>query len=372
MDPAFQSAFNVVKGSVPARTDVSDAAFDDCGKKGMADVKEASAKGTLLGSLAHGHAAPAAVKNAFYDVITATFNGQIDRPGGQAAGRGGRRRQVAKRVSTDPRRPAGSRPRRGSPASGERRSPGRDPIVGTHAAIPARQDSGAARRLPAAPRAGAQLRGGHRLRLRLHPVHRLSLLHRFQNPAELRFRGVEELRAALVAAELVDRAGESHHLRQPLYRHLLGAGPRARDPARPEDPRRRRAAADLPLSDGAVLHRHRHGLEVVPRPRHRHRAHRAALGLQRFHLRLDQGHPDGDLLRRHRRRLAILGLRHGDVPGRAARHRQRDHQGGADRRRHQFQALPAHHHPAAAARSSCRPSWCSRIWRSSPTTWWSR
>jgi glucose/mannose transport system substrate-binding protein len=39
-------------------------------------VKEASEKGTLLGSLAHGHAAPAAVKNAFYDVITATFNGQ--------------------------------------------------------------------------------------------------------------------------------------------------------------------------------------------------------------------------------------------------------------------------------------------------------
>ncbi|HEY8016456.1 MAG TPA: ABC transporter substrate-binding protein [Dongiaceae bacterium] len=75
-DPAFQSSFNVVKGSVPARTDVSDAAFDACGKKGMADLKEASEKGTLLGSLAHGHAAPAAVKNAFYDVITATFNGQ--------------------------------------------------------------------------------------------------------------------------------------------------------------------------------------------------------------------------------------------------------------------------------------------------------
>ncbi len=42
MSPAFQSAFNVVKGSVPARTDVSDAAFDDCGKKGMTDLEEAS------------------------------------------------------------------------------------------------------------------------------------------------------------------------------------------------------------------------------------------------------------------------------------------------------------------------------------------
>jgi len=76
MDPAFQSAFNVVKGSVPARTDVSDEAFDDCGKKGMADLAEANANGTLYGSMAHGHAAPAAVKNATYDVITAAFNGE--------------------------------------------------------------------------------------------------------------------------------------------------------------------------------------------------------------------------------------------------------------------------------------------------------
>ncbi len=76
MSPAFQTAFNVVKGSVPARTDVSDAEFDACGKKGMADLAAAADSGTLFGSLAHGHAAPAAVKNAFYDVITAHFNGE--------------------------------------------------------------------------------------------------------------------------------------------------------------------------------------------------------------------------------------------------------------------------------------------------------
>lgn len=76
--PVFQSAFNVVKGSVPARTDVSDEAFDDCGKKGMADLKAAAEKGTLLGSMGHGHANPAAVKNAMYDVITAHFNGEYD------------------------------------------------------------------------------------------------------------------------------------------------------------------------------------------------------------------------------------------------------------------------------------------------------
>lgn len=78
MSPAFQSAFNVVKGSVPARTDVSDEAFDACGKKGMKELKAASANGTLLGSMAHGHANKAAVKNAFYDVITAHFNGEYD------------------------------------------------------------------------------------------------------------------------------------------------------------------------------------------------------------------------------------------------------------------------------------------------------
>lgn len=75
--PAFQSAFNVVKGSVPARTDVPDAAFDACGKKAIADLAEANTSGTLLGSMAHGHANPAAVKNAIYDVVTRQFNGEL-------------------------------------------------------------------------------------------------------------------------------------------------------------------------------------------------------------------------------------------------------------------------------------------------------
>jgi glucose/mannose transport system substrate-binding protein len=75
--PTFQSAFNVVKGSAPARTDVSDEAFDDCGKKAIKDLAEANANGTLMGSMAHGHANPAAVKNAIYDVVTREFNGEL-------------------------------------------------------------------------------------------------------------------------------------------------------------------------------------------------------------------------------------------------------------------------------------------------------
>ena len=74
--PAFQSAFNVVKGSAPARTDVPDTAFDDCGKKAIKDLADANTAGTLYGSAAHGHAAPAAVKNALYDVVTAAVNGE--------------------------------------------------------------------------------------------------------------------------------------------------------------------------------------------------------------------------------------------------------------------------------------------------------
>ncbi|HPQ94630.1 MAG TPA: ABC transporter substrate-binding protein [Thiolinea sp.] len=77
MSPKFQSAFNVVKGSVPARTDVPNEAFDDCGKKGMADLAEAAKNDTLMGSMAHGHSAPAAVKNAMYDVITNHFNNEV-------------------------------------------------------------------------------------------------------------------------------------------------------------------------------------------------------------------------------------------------------------------------------------------------------
>ena len=78
MSPSFQSAFNVVKGSVPARTDVPNDSFDDCGKQGMAELAEASTNGTLVGSIAHGHANKAAVKNAIYDVVTAHFNGEYD------------------------------------------------------------------------------------------------------------------------------------------------------------------------------------------------------------------------------------------------------------------------------------------------------
>ncbi len=77
LSKSFQVAFNIVKGSVPARTDVSDAEFDVCGKKGIADLKAATDKGTLFGSLAQGYGAPPAVADAYKDVVTKFVHGQI-------------------------------------------------------------------------------------------------------------------------------------------------------------------------------------------------------------------------------------------------------------------------------------------------------
>ena len=77
MSLSFQSAFNVVKGSVPARMDVPDTAFDMCGKKGIADVKAANDSGKFVGSMAQNYAQPPAVAGAYHDVVTKFFHGEI-------------------------------------------------------------------------------------------------------------------------------------------------------------------------------------------------------------------------------------------------------------------------------------------------------
>ncbi|TBZ16311.1 ABC transporter substrate-binding protein [Rhizobium leguminosarum] len=77
LSKSFQSAFNVVKGSVPARTDVPDTDFDACGKKGIADLKAANEGGKLFGSLAQGYGAPPAIANAYKDVVSKFVHGQI-------------------------------------------------------------------------------------------------------------------------------------------------------------------------------------------------------------------------------------------------------------------------------------------------------
>ena len=77
MSLSFQSAFNVLKGSVPARMDVPDTAFDMCGKKGIADVKAADAAGKFVGSMAENYAQPPAIASAYQDVVTKFLHGGI-------------------------------------------------------------------------------------------------------------------------------------------------------------------------------------------------------------------------------------------------------------------------------------------------------
>jgi len=75
MSPSFQSSFNVVKGSVPARIDVSDADFDDCGKKAIKDLAQANQNSTLFGSFSQSHAVPPQIRQAMVRVIAKHFNG---------------------------------------------------------------------------------------------------------------------------------------------------------------------------------------------------------------------------------------------------------------------------------------------------------
>ncbi len=74
MDKNFQEQFNLKKGSIPARMDISDANFDACGKKSMADLKIALKNNAMVGSFAHGHAVPESIKGAMIDVVTKFFN----------------------------------------------------------------------------------------------------------------------------------------------------------------------------------------------------------------------------------------------------------------------------------------------------------
>lgn len=77
MGKNFQKAFNLAKGSIPARTDVPLDDFDACAKRSAADMAAASADGSLLPSYAHGMALRGAQAGAITDVVTAHFNSDM-------------------------------------------------------------------------------------------------------------------------------------------------------------------------------------------------------------------------------------------------------------------------------------------------------
>ncbi len=77
MGQNFQKVFNLNKGSIPARTDVSLDEFDSCALLSASDMAASSDGGSLLPSYAHGMALRGAQSGAITDVVTAHFNSDM-------------------------------------------------------------------------------------------------------------------------------------------------------------------------------------------------------------------------------------------------------------------------------------------------------
>ena len=69
-----QRAFNLVKGSIPVRTDMDPEPFDKPAKDSMAAFAEAEKEGTLLPTMAHEMAVGRGVRGAILDTVTTYMN----------------------------------------------------------------------------------------------------------------------------------------------------------------------------------------------------------------------------------------------------------------------------------------------------------
>lgn len=74
MSQDFQKAFNVRKGSIPARMDVDLADFHPCQQLSQKDLQASIAAGTLVRSMAHNMAVAQKYKGAMFEVITEFVN----------------------------------------------------------------------------------------------------------------------------------------------------------------------------------------------------------------------------------------------------------------------------------------------------------
>ncbi len=74
---SFQEVFNLNKGSIPVRTDVSLDKFDSCARLSSEDMAASNEGGSLLPSYAHGMALRGAQSGAITDVVTAHFNSDM-------------------------------------------------------------------------------------------------------------------------------------------------------------------------------------------------------------------------------------------------------------------------------------------------------
>lgn len=73
MDPEVQKQFNLIKGSIPARLDVSMDDFDDCAKRSFSDRQEAIKNNAIYGSLTDGFAVEPRLAGVFQDVVGKFF-----------------------------------------------------------------------------------------------------------------------------------------------------------------------------------------------------------------------------------------------------------------------------------------------------------
>ncbi|ARM92256.1 carbohydrate ABC transporter substrate-binding protein [Rhizobium sp. J15] len=73
MDPQVQRDFNKIKGSIPARIDISVSDFDTCAQRSFADRDAAQKNDTMLGGLTEGFANQPQFTGVFSDVVAKFF-----------------------------------------------------------------------------------------------------------------------------------------------------------------------------------------------------------------------------------------------------------------------------------------------------------
>ncbi|MGR5331058.1 ABC transporter substrate-binding protein [Photobacterium damselae] len=73
MSPAFQSLFNLTKGSIPVRLDIDMSEFDQCALESMKDLKATSKTKHFVPSISQGLATTSYVQSAISDVVSEFF-----------------------------------------------------------------------------------------------------------------------------------------------------------------------------------------------------------------------------------------------------------------------------------------------------------
>lgn len=74
MEPDVQERFNIHKGSIPARTDISPQKFDACAKKSMRDFAGSIKTESLVPTFAYSHTTSPDIQSAMVKLITTHFN----------------------------------------------------------------------------------------------------------------------------------------------------------------------------------------------------------------------------------------------------------------------------------------------------------